>query len=60
MTYQPTVTALYTLQRLLELTRMQGRSSDALPFALAWLVVGKLSSQGRISIVSHVAEHDPE
>lgn len=60
MTYQPTVTALYTLQRLLELTRMQGKSSDALPFALAWLVVGKLSSQGRISIVSHVAEHDPE
>ena len=60
MTYQPTVTALDTLQRLLELARMQGKAGDALPFALAWLVVGKLSAQGRISIVSHVTERDPE
>lgn len=60
MTYQPTVTALETLQRLLDLARMQGKSTDALPFALAWLVVGKLSAQGRISVVSHVTQRDAE
>ena len=60
MTYQPAVTALDTLQRLLDLARMQGKSSDALPFALGWLVVGKLSAQGRISVVSHVTQRDAE
>jgi hypothetical protein len=60
MTYQPAVTALDTLQRLLDLARMQGKASDALPFALAWLVVGKLAAQGRISVVSHVTQRDAE
>lgn len=58
MTYQPAVTALDTLQRLLDLARMQGKASDALPFALAWLVVGKLAAQGRISVISEVKQHD--
>jgi len=60
MTFESAATALDTLQRLLDLGRMQGKASDALPFALAWLAIGKLSHQGRISVVSHVMERDPE
>lgn len=60
MTYQPAVTAQDTLRRLLDLARVQGKSSDALPFALAWLVVGKLSAQGRISVISEVATREPD
>jgi hypothetical protein len=56
MTHQSAVTAQDTLQRLIDLARLQGKSSDALPFALAWLVVGKLSAQGRISVVTHVTQ----
>jgi hypothetical protein len=48
------------LQQLLDLARAQGRSSESLPFALAWLVVGKLSAQGRIPVANHLPERDAE
>lgn len=58
MTYLPPVTTQDILQRLLDLARMQGKVADALPFALAWLVIGKLSAEGRLSIVSHMTESE--
>lgn len=59
MTYQAALTAQDTLHRLLDLARVQGKSGDALPFALAWLVVGRLSAQGRISVINDVTQSDP-
>ena len=60
MTKQITVTPVETLFRLLELARLQGKAGDALAFALAWLVIGKLSSQGHISIVAWRTQQDPD
>jgi hypothetical protein len=59
MTHKTAVTAQDTLQQLLDLARRRRTGGDALTFALAWLVIGKLSAQGRVSIVSHVMERDP-
>lgn len=54
------VTALETLLRLLDLVRGRGKVADALPSALAWLVLGRLANQGRAPTLSAGFDHDPQ
>lgn len=55
-----TVTALETLYRLLDLVRGRGKVADALPSALAWLVLGRLANQGRAPTLIAGFDHDPQ
>lgn len=60
MSPQPAVTALETLHRLLDLIRGRGMMADALPAALAWLVLGRLADQGRAPALSAGFDRDPQ
>lgn len=59
MTLQPTATALETLYRLLDFMGARGMAANALPAALAWLVLGRLSDQGRAPSLGAGFDRDP-
>ena len=60
MTPQSAPTAVGTFHRLLDLVRGQGMATDALPSALAWLVLGRLAEQGRAPALSTGLDRDPQ
>ena len=60
MTPQSAPTAVGTFHRLLDLAHEQGLATEALPFALAWMVLGRLADQGRAPALSVGFDRDPQ
>lgn len=58
MSYKFTATARDAFFRLLDIARNFASAGDAVPFALAWMVLGKLISAGRLVGVNRITELD--
>ena len=60
MTHQPAAAAMEALHSLLDLIRERSLASDALPTALAWLVMGRLALRGKAPALGTGFDNGPQ